>query len=152
LTQTCLFPFWVAAAGEVAVLLPGNFGGGIGGGEPMVTGAGVGLRAFLDCFFGAAEAVGLARGAGVCASVNGSAAIERRVRSESTFCISYYFAEADRPMEGCKHARQPSEFVAGLGTRRRAKAPYFLRHLIASVSRPRLCPAPTVAEGDRQIL
>jgi hypothetical protein len=56
LTQTC----WLAAAG----LLPEYFGGGIGGGEPIVTGAGVALGAFLDGFFGAAEAIGLARGVG----------------------------------------------------------------------------------------
>jgi hypothetical protein len=71
----------------------------------MVTGAGVGLGAFLDRFFGVAEAVGLARGVGAWASVNGSAAIERRVRSKSTFCISCYIPETGPPMEGCKHAR-----------------------------------------------
>jgi hypothetical protein len=54
----------------------------------MVTGAGVGPGALLDCFFGMGEAVGLARGVGACASVNGSAEIERRARSGSTFCIS----------------------------------------------------------------
>ena len=69
------------------MLLPENFGIGIGGGEPMVTGAGVGSVAFLDCFFGVPEAAGLARGVGAWASVNGSAAIERRMKSESTFCI-----------------------------------------------------------------
>jgi hypothetical protein len=100
-----LFPFWVAGAGTVAVLLPGNFGGGIGDGEPIVTGAGVGRGAFSDCFFGVAEAVGLARGVGVWASVKGSATIERRVRSESTFCISCYSTETGPPTEGCKHPR-----------------------------------------------
>ena len=89
----------------VAVSLPGTFGGGIGGGEPMVTGAGVGLGAFLDCFFGVAKAVGLARGVGAWASVNGSAAIEISVSSESTFCISCYIARTDPPMEGCKRER-----------------------------------------------
>jgi hypothetical protein len=77
----------------------------------MVTGAGVELGAFLDCFFGVAEAVGLARGVGAWASVDDSAASERRVRSESTFCISCYFTATGPPMEGCKHARQPSGFV-----------------------------------------
>ena len=58
----------------------------------MVTGAGVGRGAFSVCFFGVAEAVGFPRGVGAWASVKCSAAIERRVRSESTFCISCYFA------------------------------------------------------------
>jgi hypothetical protein len=69
----------------------------------MVTGAGVGRGAFSVCFFGVAEAVGLARGVGAWASARVSAAIERRVRSESTFCISCYFAETGAPTEGCKH-------------------------------------------------
>ena len=53
----------------------------------MVTGAGVGMEAFLDCFFDVADAVGLARGVGAWASVDGIAEIERSVTSKSTFCI-----------------------------------------------------------------
>lgn len=62
----------------------------------MVTGTGVALGAFLDCFF-AAEAAGLPRGEGACASVNDSAAIERRVSSESSLFISRWFAETGPP-------------------------------------------------------
>ncbi len=36
----------------------------------MVTGTGVGLEAFLDCFFGVAKAIGLPRGDGAWASLS----------------------------------------------------------------------------------
>jgi hypothetical protein len=64
----------------------------------MVTGVGVGLDASLDRF----EAVALARGVGSWASVNGSSAIEGRVRSKSTFCISWYIRETGPPTEGLR--------------------------------------------------